>query len=353
MAEVDRIQPVNGAAPPPKAGEVQIDAGRLGSDDIGEVGDALAGLFPDHTPIQQRETPAEDAEQEETPAIGEHEDGQSEQPEGAAIEPPVSWTAEEKQLFAQLPPELQQTVLRRESERDRLTSTQSQKASEEARRLEAERTLLANDRAQQVTLLQSVLYQLTPELQRFQQIDWDKLARERPAEWAQERQAFDGLQMRWNIAQQQIGQIQTQQQNDQAKQQQTFLQAEHTKLVEKVPEFADRAKLKAFGEDLVKYLPEFTAQEINSVADHRQLMIARDAMLYRKAMALRAQAQTKRTPPAQTQRQQPLRTNARRGDAGEEANGRVLGALHETLRNKGTTQAAADLLTATGIFGKA
>lgn len=357
MAEVDRVQTVTETVPEPpapKRGEIRVDLGKLGSDDIGDVGDALAGLFPeDQQEIQQPgQRPVADTEEAETLPIGEHEDGQSEQQEVAAIEPPVSWTADEKHLFAQLPPELQQTVLRRESERDRAISTQSQKASEEARRLETERTALANDRAQQVSLLQSVLFQLTPEFQRFQTIDWDTLAREKPAEWAMQRQAFDGLQMRWQVAQQQIGQIQEQAQAEQRKQFQSYLATEHQKLTEKIPEFADRGKLKAFADDLIRYLPEFTQQEINSVADHRQLMIARDAMLYRKAVALRAQAQTKRAPTAQTQRQ-PLRPTARRGDAGEEANGRRLGALHETLRNRGTTQAAADLLEATGIFGKA
>ena len=167
-----------------------------------------------------------------------------------------------------------------------------------------------------------------------------------------QRQAFDGLQQRWNIAQQQIGQIQQQAQAEQQKQFQSYLQSEVTKLTEKIPEFADRTKLRAFSEDLIKHLPEFTAQEINGIADHRLLLVARDALKWRQAIAARQQAQMKRVPPAQTQRQ-PLRTNARRGDAGEEANSRVLGALHETLRTRGTTQAAADLLTATGIFGKA
>jgi len=312
-------------------------------------------LFPEEQPEiqQERGKPAPaDTEQEEIPAIGEHEEGHSEQQEIAAIEPPVSWTADEKQLFAQLPPALQQTLLRRESERERLTSTQSQKATEAEKRLDAERQQLANDRANQVTLLQSVLFQLPPDFQRFQNIDWDTLARERPAEWAQQRQAFDGLQMRWNIAQQQLGQIQQQAEAEQRKPFQSYLQLEHTKLVEKIPEYADRTKLKAFADDLIKHLPEFTAAEINGVADHRYLMIARDAMRYRQAVAARQQAQAKRVPPAQTQRQ-PLRTNARQGDAREVAHDRQLGALHETLRNKGTTQAAADLLAATGIFGKA
>lgn len=344
----------DGAAPALKPGEVKIDLGKLNGNEA-DAGEALAGLFaeePEEQEIRQEggeiAQPA-DTGQEETPATGD-EEGQTEQPQVAAIEPPNSWTAEEKQLFTQLPPELQQAVVRRDSEREKLTLTQSQKATEEAKRLEAERQQVANDRAQQVTLLQSVLFQLTPELQRFQNIDWDKLAREKPAEWAQERQAFDGLQLRWNMAQGQIARIQDQQRQEADKQQRTFLTEQYGKLIEKVPEFADKAKFKAAGEEIAKYLPEFTAEEISGIADHRQFLAARDAMLYRKAQALRLQAQTKKVPA--TPVRAPLKPAARQGNAREEAQARELGALHETLRKSGTTQAAADLLVATGMFNK-
>lgn len=355
MAEAAAAQ-----APAPKPGEVQIDLGKLGGDDMGAAGDALAGLFADEDQpkeIQQEAAQSDqpaDTEQEETPAIGDTEDGHSEQPEGAAIEPPATWTAEEKQAFAALPPEAKAAMapfLRRESERERLTSTQSQKAAEAAQRLEAERQQVAQDRAQQVTLLQSVLFQLTPELQRFQNVDWNKLAAEKPAEWAQQRQAFDDLQLRWNMAQQQIARIQDSQRAEQEKQHSTYLKGEYEKLVTKVPEYADRGKLKAFQDDLVKYLPEYTAQEIAAIGDHRLLLAARDAMLYRKAVALRAQAKTKLVPAPGAK--PPLKPMARReASAREEADARQLGALHETLRRSGTTQAAADLLASTGIFGK-
>lgn len=346
-------------APTPKPGEVQIDKAALNSDDIGTIGNALTGLFPDEDSapaaqeIQQESQEAQPADtgQEETPATSDTEDGHSGDAETRPTEPPASWTAEAKELFAKLPPELQQAVAKRESDREAFLTTQSQKATEEAKRLEAERQQVAQDRAQQVTLLQSVLYQLTPELQRFQGIDWDKLAAEKPAEWAVQRQAFESLQLRWNMAQQQIGNIQQTQRAEQEKQHTTYLQEQYKQLTTKVPEYADRAKLKAFQDDLVKYLPEVTAQEIAAIGDHRQLLIARDAMLYRKGEALRAQAKTKLVP--STPQKPVLKPVARQGTAREEADARQIGALHETLRKSGSTQAAADLLAATGIFGKA
>lgn len=341
---------------------VKIDIEGLNGSEA-DAGRALEGLFStsgedDDLPegdyqIQQEgeDRPAETGE-DENPPTGEHEEGQSEQREGAAIEPPVSWNAEAKEQFKQLPPELQQFVAKRESERETLLVTHGQKASEEAKALAAERTQLANERAQQVTLLQSVLYQLTPEFQQFQSLDWDKLAREAPAEWAQKRQAFDGLQMRWNAAQQQIAGIQQAEQTEQTKQRQTFVQAEFQKLVDKVPDFADRAKFKSFGEDLQKYLPEISQQEWGSVVDHRYLLLAREAMLYRKGVADRAAAQGKRAPATASQ-QRVIKPAGRQGTSvREEANGKQIAALHGNLRKSGDVRDAAAILTASGMFGK-
>lgn len=338
-----------------KPGEVRIDVGALSGDSF-QAGEALKGLFADDEDAQEIRQEAGDAAppaetgQEETPATGDTETGQSEQEETSAIEPPVSWTAEAKQRFAQLPPELQTYVAERESERERLIATQGQKASEETRRLEAERTALANERAQQTQLMQGVLLQLTPELQRFQQIDWDKLAAEKPAEWAQQWQAFSSLQARWNMATQQIGRIQEQQRVEAETKHNEFLKGEYQKLTEKVPELADRTKLKAFQDDLVKYLPEYTPQELAGIADHRILLAARDAMLFRKDRALREQAKAKLKPNAAAPVRQ-LKPVARQGGAAEAAKQKEIAALHETMRKSGgTTQSVADLLAGTGMF---
>lgn len=346
----------DGTAPAP--GDVQIDLAALSSDDIGQAGDALAGLFPDlrNTPEIQQEVnddqPA-DAEAEETLPIGEDETGHSEPGTAPAIEPPVSWTAEEKQLFTQLPPELRQTLARRESERERLTQTQANEAGERAKGLEAERTQLATVRAQQVNLAGALLLQLYPELERFQKTDWETLARERPAEWAQQRQAFDGLQVRIGTAQRQLADIQQQQQTDQAAQQQTFLKEQQKLLLEREPAFGDALKSKALRDDLVKFLPEVTTEELGAISDHRHLLIARDAMLYRKAVAARAEALAKKVPGAQPQPKQRLAPAPRRsGSAGEEAQARQIAGLHENLRNSGRIQDAASLMAASGMFGK-
>lgn len=341
---------------PPKPGEIQIDAAKLGSDDVGEIGDALTGLFAEEETgtqeIQQGESNLADTEEGESLPIGDTEEGHSEQSESSAIEPPVSWTAEAKEQFKQFPLEAQKVIAQRESEREALLATQSQKATEEARRLETERQQVANDRAQQVLLLQGFLLQLNPELQRFQNVDWTKLASEVPAEWAKQRQTFDDLQNRWNLAQQQIAHINGQQAAEQEKQNKVVLAAETQKLIARVPEFADPVKAKAFAADVLKYVPELSQAELNGIVDHRHILILREAMMYRRAIAARAEAQTKRTPPAASNVRQLRPAPARQGSVREETQQKQVAALHDNLRRSGTTQATADLLAATGMFGK-
>lgn len=106
-----------------------------------------------------------DEEQEEAPAPEEQEQPEAEdEPEQPAIDPPVSWNAEEKAKFAELPREVQETLSRREAEREKFVQT---KANETARATkEAERQALsqvAEIERQAVEQLQQLSASLLPQ----------------------------------------------------------------------------------------------------------------------------------------------------------------------------------------------
>jgi len=332
--------------PPPKEGEIQIDVAKLNGSEAA-AGEALSGLFEPEATAEQdtHQGASQDGEtgQAEKPATDDTDTGHSEQDESSAIEPPVSWTAEAKENFAKLPPELQQYVVARESDRERFIATQGQKTSEETRLLAEQRKALENDRAQQTQVLQSILLQLTPELQRFQNVDWQKLAAEKPAEWAAMSQARQDVMERINAASAHINNLNQQQQAEAQKRHQDFVTQEQPKLLAKFPDIADPVKAKAFGADLTKYLPEITQQEFGSLADHRYVLIARDAMLYRKAIALKQSAQQNRAPAPQSN-VRPLRPAARQGNVGEEAAKKEFEALHGKLARTGSTRDAQSIL---------
>ena len=337
----------------PKPGEVRVDIAAL-SGDVAEAGEALTGLFEDSEIPASGETPEQEAGRVETPATGDTEDGQSEQAETPAIEPPATWTAEEKQQFLELPPEAQTAlapVLRRESERERLISTQVQKTAEEAQRLATIRQTVETERAQQAQFLQGIVLQLMPELQAFQNTDWRALSRDKPAEYVSKWQDFQDVQGRINTAQAHMTVIQQQRETQAATQRQETLVKEQQMLLRAIPDFADPVKGKALAVEMQKFLPEIRAEEWGGFTDHRVLAIARDAMLYRKGVQARAAAQKQRVPAAPPN-VRPLRPAARQPGAGEEANQKQVAALHDNLRKTGSYRDAAAVLAATGIFGK-
>ena len=344
--------------PPPekpaaKPGEHVVDLSQIHDDDSAAA--QMVGLF-DPT-IAAQETEQDDHEPAgagaaEEPLTGENETDQSEPPGRAAIEAPVSWSAEDKAEFAKLPAAVQQTVLRRETERERIQSDRLREAAEARTRYETLQQQAATERAQQANFLQGALLQLQPELQRLNGIDWAKLASENPAEWARQRQTFDDIQGRWAQAQQHLQGLQQQQSQQAEQQRRDFLVGEQQKLIAKLPEAADPVKGRALAQELTDFLMTefgFTQQEVNNnLTDHRAILICRQAMLAAKAEKAKAAAQLKRVPTVQPGTNvRPLRPAARQGNEG---NMQERTALHDNLVRTGSDRAAADLMASLGLF---
>lgn len=342
-------------APALEEPQVTVDLSKITDED--SAAEQLQGLFEDEDAPAGDDDSQPPAGKGAEPGTAPSTDDDTVQVEQAppAIEAPVSWTAEDKALYAKLPPEVQQTVLRRESERDRVTSERVQKATEQAQRLDAAYSAVANERAQAMQALHGVLFQVQPEIAEFQKVDWIKLAQENPAQWAAQQARLQDLQNRSNLAQQSIATLQQQQQADTEKRMGAKRLEEDQRILEKLPEFRDPAKAQAFVRDVAKYFETmgYAPAEIPQLGswmstDHRLVLMARKAMLYDRAQAARTEAATKRVaPPASNVR--PLRPAARpAGGARDDASQAELTALHGNLAKTGSTQAAADLLLALG-----
>lgn len=89
--------------------------------------------------VKQADT---EQEQETDPAPADESE-----PETAIAVAPVSWSAEEKAVFAELPPEVQDIIARRESERDKGFSQKAEQLSERAKSYESLETILGPRRA--------------------------------------------------------------------------------------------------------------------------------------------------------------------------------------------------------------
>ena len=346
----DSGSPASSGRPAAKPGEHIVDLSQIHDDDSAAA--QMVGLF-DPT-IAAQETDAEEAPEaaaQEAPS-GQTDDVETGEQAAPAITAPVSWTAEEKASFQKLPPEVQQTLLRRESEREQGIQTRLREAAEARTRYETLQQQAATERAQQANFLQGALLQLQPELQRLNGIDWAKLASENPAEWARQRQTFDDIQGRWAQAQQHLQGLQQQQSQQAEQQRRDFLVGEQQKLIAKLPEAADPVKGRALAQELTDFLMTefgFTQQEVNNnLTDHRAILICRQAMLAAKAEKAKAAAQLKRVPTVQPGTNvRPLRPAARQGNEG---NMQERTALHDNLVRTGSDRAAADLMASLGLF---
>lgn len=225
--------------------------------------------------------PTDETEVKETPA------------ETSPIEPPASWSADEKEAFKALTPAAQAIVHRRETARDQ-ELRQKQNETADLKK--------AVDQDRQRAVLH--LTQLTETIQDQIGADFGDIKNE--ADYlklkATDPQRAAALEARAAS----LAAVREQRARLTQASQQEFAQAERKILEEKLPEIRDPVKLKALNDGLGKMLTEvgYKPEELAQLHDHRALMVARDALLWRQHQAnLRAAAAKKAAPPVQrTQR---------------------------------------------------
>lgn len=107
------------------------------------------------------------------------------EPEDPAIGPPISWDHDAKELFAQLPPELQEKISVREAQRERAIQTATTQAAEARRNAAAEaHAAFADQQRLYASHLEQILGQMSPQ-------------RPDPALLAQDPQSFYHLQAQY------------------------------------------------------------------------------------------------------------------------------------------------------------
>jgi hypothetical protein len=317
MAELSNGAAEPGGAAPPPAPAPASNGVDHGADsktytvtDTRSAGDAIAGLlFADDTPTPPApagdkpsgEPPVEeppDPGADESRPTGDDDKGPGEQPPpAAAIEPPTSWSTEEKQAFSQLPPVLQQTVARRESQREAALTQRSQEAAEARRAYDGERQAAVAQRTEYLAGLQKMMVLAAPQAEALNNVDWEALAAQNPAECVRLQAMKESLKSRLGAIEQEFQQGQAQLSAYQQQQLAEVITKEHRALNEKMPDFSDPVKGNQLRKDLGTYLRDaggFTEKEINTAYDHRLVMLATKAMLYDKQLANTASADAKR-----------------------------------------------------------
>lgn len=234
-------------------------------------------------------------------AIGEDEENSSEteavEPAtetSDAIEPPASWSSEDKEVFKALPPSMQETIARRERERDVFFDQRSRELAQRARQtadLEAQAEQARAYHAQALDSLMETASQLMPA--KFSEIrseaDYLRMKQEDPAR-ASEYEAFQIMLHRANEERTALA----------TKQQTESLNREWARLQERFPEFKDPAKATEIWTGIQKVAVEaygFTPDEVAIIPDHRYVPILRDALAWRNHQQTLRLVEAKKTSP--------------------------------------------------------
>jgi hypothetical protein len=108
-----------------------------------------------------------------------------------------------------------------------------------------------------------------------------------PVGYLRQKDQWDRAQQAYFEARSQQEKLQTQQESERQQQMSRRLQAEQEQLLAKLPDWRDAGKAQAEQQQLKEYLSTvgFSPEEIAQVQDHRGVLMAREAMLYRKMVA--------------------------------------------------------------------
>ena len=187
------------------------------------------------------------------------EEAESE-PESPAIEPPASWTAEAKETFSKLPPDLQKYVSERESEREKGINAKLSESANERKVAQAERESAAKERqryAESLTNLYQLQAIIDPVLAEGNQTNWTELAKNDPAGYVQKWAAYQERANLMGAVQAEIQKVRNQQAQE--------AQSNYTKrLSDEFPEYANPETGKALKDSWAPVLKEvgFTPEQI-------------------------------------------------------------------------------------------
>lgn len=162
----------------------------------------------------------------------------------------------------------------------KLATLDTDRKTFESKKVETERT--ANER---ILRLDAGLQTLTRALEgEFSAVDWQKLQTEDPVGFNSEYVAY---QQRYAVMQDIAGQIAKERQNYQAGEQakaDAYRKEQFALFTAKVPEWSDTTRRNKDKADIVEVLKDYgiTQPEFESIVDHRQLLVVRDAWKWRQ-----------------------------------------------------------------------
>jgi hypothetical protein len=161
----------------------------------------------------------------------------------------------------------------------------TQALADERRSFEAEAQAVRGEREQYQERLE-VLHQVL-EKAKGPQVDWVKLARENPQEYAVRKAEHDRIEQQQAAVAKEHAQVVQKQRADAVNRRERVLTEERVKLVEAIPTWQDAQVAEKEQGELADYAMGlgFTEQNLDLVEDHRVFLMLRKAMLYDRQQA--------------------------------------------------------------------
>jgi multidrug efflux pump subunit AcrA (membrane-fusion protein) len=205
----------------------------------------------------------------------------------------------------------------------------------ERQQIQAQAQQVQAERQQYMEQLGRMQQALGQQLQQQNQIDWNELIEKDPVEYLKQQHLFQQRQAAYQEAERVRAQQAQIQQQQLIQQRQQVLATEAELLMSHLPEWKDEAKAKAEKAALAKHLIErgYSEADVAQLADHKAVLLARDAMLYRQMVA-KAKETVKTVEKLPPRMEKP-------GVQRSPTDGRT--ALMQNLKKSGSTDAAAAL----------
>ena len=298
--------------------------------DANSAATLMSGFMDDsgNLPATTNEEPEDKEEKEPEQAVEAEQPEQEDQPTEDTDDPTVTVKIDGKEVEVKL------SELKNGYQRQADYTRKTMELSEQRKAVEIETQKARYERQQYADGLQQQAALLQAQLQEQNQIDWQKLLQDDPIKYleqqhlAQQRQA----QLQQTLVEQQ--RVAAVNQAEQQQAYQSFLSQQQNELLAKLPEWGDETKAKAEREAIKGFLRDsgYTDQELAAVSDHRNVIVARKAMLYDQMMA-KAQAAAKKVEKVATKTVKP--------SAGEPVNLDKRGAAYQKLSKSGSIDDAA------------
>lgn len=221
--------------------------------------------------------------------VDEEEDDEGDvEPETPAIEPPASWSREEQEAFSKLPPEVQATLARRESDREKAFGRKAEQLAADRKAADAR---IADMQAQYEQALSYFSQGIdTAEAEP----DWARLAEDDPFGYIEKRAKWDAKQTKLANLRVEQERMTAHRQAQAAEEFQTYRSQQAEKLVSIIPEYNNQKVVAKERDGLVKHATEtlgYAQEELAALLwDARAVKVLRDSYLLSRAKSVRAAA---------------------------------------------------------------